>query len=157
MIKTISGNIIDLAEDGKFDYIVHGCNCFHTMGSGLAGQLVRRYPILLEADKTTKRGDREKLGTWTSLRVLKDGYQFTIVNAYTQFFFGGGEDLFEYEAFDRFLTDFDSFLKTVRFNQKRVAFPKIGAGLAGGDWNRILKSIEAFAESQDVTIVEYVA
>lgn len=155
MIKTISGNIIDLAECGQFDYLVHGCNCFHTMGSGLAGQLVKRYPIILEADKTTKAGDREKLGTWSSIKVFINGKQFTIVNAYTQFFFGLGKDVFEYEAFERFLRDFDIFLKSDRFTQKRIAFPKIGAGLAGGDWKRILNSIECFAEMQDVTIVEY--
>ena len=156
MIKTISGNIIDLAEEGKFDYIIHGCNCFHSMGSGLAGQLVKRYPVILEADKTTKRGDIEKLGTWTATKVHNNGNQFTIVNAYTQFFFGVGGDVFEYAAFDRFLDEFNIFLGMTRFNQKRIAFPKIGAGLAGGDWIRILGSIERFAQTQDVTVVEYV-
>jgi O-acetyl-ADP-ribose deacetylase (regulator of RNase III) len=155
MIKTISGNLIDLAESGNFDYIVHGCNCFHTMGSGLAGQLVKRYPLILEADKTSKYGDREKLGTWTSSKVFHNGHTFTIVNAYTQFFFGLAVDVFEYVAFDKFLVDFSKFLDSVRFSQKRIGFPMIGAGLAGGDWGQILKSIENFSESQDVTIVHF--
>jgi hypothetical protein len=41
-----------------------------------------------------------------------------------------------------------------------VAFPKIGAGLAGGNWPRILQSISNFSKLNsdfiDVTIVSYV-
>jgi O-acetyl-ADP-ribose deacetylase (regulator of RNase III) len=111
MINHITGNIITLAERGKFDYIVQGCNCFHTMGSGLAGQLVKKYPFVLVADKTSIYGDREKLGTWTSAKVLSNHNQFTIVNAYTQFFFGMGTDVFEYDSFDEFLTNFGEHLK----------------------------------------------
>jgi len=33
-MKTIQGNLIHLAQDGEFDLIVHGCNCFCTMGAG---------------------------------------------------------------------------------------------------------------------------
>jgi O-acetyl-ADP-ribose deacetylase (regulator of RNase III) len=31
-MKVIKGDLIQLAKDGKFDLIVHGCNCFCTMG-----------------------------------------------------------------------------------------------------------------------------
>ena len=161
MINLITGDIIKLAESGKFDYILQGCNCFHTMGSGLAGQLVKKYPLVLAADKTTVYGDREKLGTWTSTRILSNHFQFTIVNVYTQFFFGMGTDVFEYDCFDEFLKNFGEYLKTgiIRDRKIRVAFPKIGAGLAGGDWARILQSISNFSVSTsefvDVTIVNY--
>jgi O-acetyl-ADP-ribose deacetylase (regulator of RNase III) len=155
MIKTVKGDLIKLAKQGEFDYIIHGCNCFHTMGSGIAGQLVNHYPLILEADKFTKYGDEEKLGTWTSVKVINNGIQFVIVNAYTQFFFGLGTDVFEYDAFDKFLNNFKTFLSHDRYSKKRIGFPQIGAGLAGGDWNRILKSIENFSDSEDVTIVIY--
>lgn len=155
MIKTINGDLIKLVKQGEFDYIIHGCNCFHTMGSGIAGQLVKHYPLILEADKFTKYGDIKKLGTWTSVKVIENGIQFVIVNAYTQFFFGLGTDVFDYEAFDKFLNNFKTFLSYDRFSKRRIGFPQIGAGLAGGDWNVILKSIENFADSQDVTIVIY--
>lgn len=35
-MKTIQGNFIHLAQNGEFDLIVHGCNCFCTMGAGIA-------------------------------------------------------------------------------------------------------------------------
>jgi O-acetyl-ADP-ribose deacetylase (regulator of RNase III) len=162
MINLITGDIIKLAESGKFDYILQGCNCFHTMGSGLAGQLVKKYPLVLEADKTTVYGDREKLGTWSTTRILSNHNQFTVVNVYTQFFFGMGTDVFEYDSFDEFLKNFGEYLKTrTTYSTKiRVAFPKIGAGLAGGNWTKILQSISNFSTSNsefiDVTVVNYI-
>lgn len=177
-MKTIKGDLIKLAEDGEFNMIVQGCNCFWTMGGGLAGQLATKYPQVLEADKTqTDYGDKEKLGTW-SVATVGD---FTVINAYTQYFFGMGKDVFDYDAFDKFLNDFRNMIEyydenaniehrendsrqiyTVRvreFERFRIGFPMIGAGLAGGDWSRISKMIEQFAKDvepyADVTIVEY--
>ena len=37
----------------------------------------------------------------------------------------------------------------------RIGLPKIGFGLAGGDWQRISLIIEEELGTQDVTIVEY--
>ena len=35
-MKTITGDLIKLAQDGVFDVIIHGCNCQNTMGAGIA-------------------------------------------------------------------------------------------------------------------------
>ena len=32
-MKEVFGDLIELALVGKFDVIVHGCNCFSTMGN----------------------------------------------------------------------------------------------------------------------------
>ena len=29
MLKHTKGNLLDLAEQGQFDIIVQGCNCYH--------------------------------------------------------------------------------------------------------------------------------
>ena len=173
-MKTIQGNLITLAEQGEFNMIVQGCNCFHTQSSGLAGQLASKYPQVLEADKTqTEYGDREKLGTW-SVAIVGN---FSVINAYTQYTFSREKDVFEYDAFDKFLNDFRNMIEyydsvanfywkpdgnNVRFREFekfRIGFPQIGAGLAGGDWSRISKMIEKFSEDvacyADVTVVEY--
>ena len=173
-MKTIHGNLITLAEQGEFNMIVQGCNCFHTQSSGLAGQLASKYPQVLEADKTqTEYGDREKLGTW-SVAIVGN---FSVINAYTQYTFSREKDVFEYDAFDKFLNDFRNMIEyydsvanfywkpdgnNVRFREFekfRIGFPQIGAGLAGGDWSRISKMIEKFSEDvacyADVTVVEY--
>ena len=132
-MKYIEGNLIDLAFEGKFDVIIHGCNCFNTMRSGVAGEIARRIPNAYFADKYTQKGDRNKLGTWSGCYSLQG--DFWVINAYTQYNYGYNEDVvyFDYEAFYKFLTTFRKSLDT----EKVIAFPKIGAGLAKGDWNEI--------------------
>ena len=161
-MKTIKGDLIKLAEDGEFDIIIQGCNCFHTMGGGIAGQLATKYPQVLEADKETIYGERVKLGSWSHATINTQNHKFNVVNAYTQHFFGLGKDVFEYEAFEVFLNTFSQFLPmySKEFDKSiSIGFPMIGAGLAGGDWSRISKMIEQFAKDvesyADVTIVEY--
>jgi len=41
------------------------------------------------------------------------------------------------------------------FEGKRIGRPKIGAGLAGGDWGRISQIIDEKLTGEDVTLVEY--
>ena len=36
MYKEVKGDLIKLTLEGEFDVIAHGCNCFCTMGSGIA-------------------------------------------------------------------------------------------------------------------------
>ena len=50
MLKHAKGNLIDMAEAGEFDVIVHGCNCQNTMGSGIAKEMRARYPGVYQAD-----------------------------------------------------------------------------------------------------------
>lgn len=170
LMKTIKGDLIKLAEEGKFNVIVHGCNCFHAMGGGIAKQLADRYPIIEETDRQTKYADRNKLGSCSQVIVksITSNHLFMVKNAYTQYYWSRGKDVFEYEAFQKFLnyttnlidqsyTQNENFLTPK--SRLHYGFPQIGAGLAGGDWSRISKMIEKFAEDvetyADVTIVEY--
>ena len=164
MYKTVHGDLIALAEQGEFDVIVHGCNCFHAMGGGIAKQLADRYPEVEEADRATEFGNREKLGTskFVIVKSKTSDIFFVVGNVYTQFKWSGTEDVFEYSAFEKFLTELGSLIKQVyipKVKTLRMGFPQIGAGLAGGDWNRISKMIEKFAEDvkdhADVTVVIY--
>ena len=52
MLLHAKGNLIDMAEAGKFHIIVHGCNCFNTMGSGIAKEIRNRYPRAYESTKS---------------------------------------------------------------------------------------------------------
>lgn len=134
----IKGNLIDLADEGRFDVIVHGCNCFHTMGAGIAKEISTRYPQALAADKElTKKGDKSKLGGYTYASVTSpSGHKFIIINAYTQYHYGrprkGYPALAHYGAIE---TVFRTIAENYRF--MRIGYPKIGSGLAGGDWNTV--------------------
>lgn len=153
-MKHVLGNLLDKAEDGEFDVIVQGCNCFNTMGAGIALTIRNRYPQAYEADCKTKRGDRAKLGTYTCAEVGMGIHSFTVVNAYTQYHFGATKenpDLFEYNFFRQ-------VLKQIRadFPGKRIGLPLIGCGYAGGNKERILGIIKEEMNGMDYALVEFV-
>lgn len=58
----IEGNLIELTKKGYFDVIVHGCNCFNMMGSGIARKIAINFPMAMDADARTLKGDPFKLG-----------------------------------------------------------------------------------------------
>lgn len=160
----IKGDLLKLAEEGKFDVIVQGCNCFHKMGSGLAKQIAAKYPVAERADFYTKRGDISKLGNFSQATInLESSHQFIIINAYTQYKWSGSQDVFEYKAFETFLNRLCLFIvnhKEVVGRKVNVGFPMIGCGYARGDKTRIIPMIEKFANDVkswgEVTVVSYV-
>lgn len=138
---------------GMFDIIVHGCNCFNSMGSGIAATIRNEFPEAYRVDLATKPGDRNKIGTYTSAKVG----ELLIVNAYTQYNFSRNDfgDLFEYEGFAKILDTLANEYPTAKFG-----LPKIGCGLAHGNEQAIMKIMEDFsakvvASGGDVTLVEY--
>ena len=156
-LKHTKGNLLDLAEAGEFDIVVQGCNCFNTMGGGIAREIRERYPHVAAIDGKTLRGDYNKLGNWTSENViLKNGtVTFDIINAYTQYNMSQGTDVFEYIAFQLILEKL-AFV----YPGKRFGLPYIGCGLAGGEKETIVDMIDVFAgrialEGGTVTLVEF--
>jgi len=156
MLKHTKGNLLDLAEAGEFDVIIHGCNCFNTMGGGIAREIRTRYPSAAAVDAATLRGDIMKLGNFTHTTIdMPNEHQFTILNAYTQYNMSTGEDVFEYDSFGSVIR------KVLRlYPARRIGLPYIGMGLAGGDKDIIMSYIEYFAEAHaqsggTVTLVEF--
>ena len=151
MLKHTKGNLLDLAEAGEFDIVVQGCNCFNTMGGGIAREIRERYPMAAVVDSETEKGDYNKLGNYTTAFTGK----FLIVNAYTQYNMSQGTDVFEYTAFELILQKLCH-----AYGNKRIGLPYIGMGLAGGDKEVILEQIEYFAQKVAakggaVTLVEF--
>lgn len=149
------GDLLTLAEEGKFDIIVHGCNCQNVMGSGIAKQIKDKYPAAYAADTEMDNYSvlrYNKLGNYS----MVDTGKFKIVNAYTQFkFLPRGVDHFEYASFAVILQKLAHYYGSFRFG-----LPYIGMGLAGGDSERIMSIIEEFASlvkciGGTVTLVEY--
>lgn len=154
-MKKVQGNLLDLAEAGEFDIVVQGCNCFNTMGGGIAREIRQRFPSAAEVDAATIRGSYHKLGSWTHSIVGDAGKRFTIINAYTQYNMSTGQDVFEYAAFELILQKLAHY-----WPEWRYGFPYIGMGLAGGDKERIMAILENFAKKIDasggsVTLVEF--
>lgn len=154
MITYIKGNLLD--PKWEFNVIVHGANCFHTMSSGIAYQIAKKYPEALEADKLTKHGDREKLGSISVAATGKDSSDSPlVVNAYTQFTFGREEGMtyVSYEAIKSSMEEIYNLFG--KGSEYKIGMPKIGSGLGGGDWAKIEKIINDVFSDKEVFIVEY--
>lgn len=149
-MNTVGGDLIHLALAGRFDVIVHGCNCMHTMGAGIAKAIRTAFPEAWEADLATPRGDPAKLGTLSVGQVLRDGLDLHVVNAYTQFDWRGAGVKADYDAIDR------AFARIAQdFRGMRIGYPRIGAGLAGGDWDRIATIIDGRLSGENHTLVDF--
>jgi O-acetyl-ADP-ribose deacetylase (regulator of RNase III) len=149
-MKTQKGDLIQLALAGEFDVIVHGCNCHCQMGRGIALTIKQLLPEAYVADCQTPKSDKSKLGTISTAEIKRSKTQFVVVNAYTQFDWDGAGVKADYHAIRQ-------VMKTIRksFSGKRVGYPKIGAGLAGGDWAVIYPIICEELAGEDHTYVEY--
>lgn len=169
-----TGNLIDMAEAGLFDVIVHGCNCYTTMGSGIAKEIKERYPAAYRVDKQWPikmvmpyiHTPELRLGNF-SFAVVEapptaphyldcERKKFTIVNAYTQVgFMPRDVDHFEYASFELILRKLLSV-----YGDRRVGLPYIGMGLAGGDPEKIIPIIDSYGSQfkdagGSLTLVRY--
>ncbi|WP_343691805.1 hypothetical protein [Chitinophaga sp.] len=148
-ITYIEGDLIVEAKAGKFDAIVHGCNCFCTQKKGIAPLVAKAFgadKFPLEAKQY--KGDRTKLGKIDYQTVTLSNQQpLTIINAYTQYDYRG-EKPFDPVAFRHCMQAINS-----RFKGGHIGMPLIGAGLAGGNWNEISEIITEELTNCQVTVV----
>lgn len=151
-MKTVSGDLLQLALAGEFDVIIHGCNCQCAMGAGIAKAIKSIFPEAYEADCDTEKGDRGKLGEISHATVDRDGREITIVNGYTQFHWRGAGVLADYNAIRSVMRHVKA-----KFGGKRIGYPKIGAGLAKGDWESISGIIDEELDGEDHTLVLFVS
>jgi len=149
-MKIVKGDLVKLALDGKFDIIIHGCNCFCTMGAGIAKAIKSEFPEAFSADQETEKGDKSKLGSFTKATVTRNGNTIVVVNAYTQFNYRGKGVKADYDAIRNVFKKLKS-----DFSGKRFGFPLIGAGLAGGNWTTISNIITEELQGEDFTLVEF--
>ena len=157
MITYQKGDLISLAKQGEFDVVVHGCNCFCRMKRGIAPQMAKafgcdRFPL----EGKEFEGDKEKLGQIEYQRViLSTDKELIVVNAYTQYHWntpGPSGIPLDYDAL------WSCFVKVNdAFQGKKVGIPKIGAGLAGGDWQKVESILkEVCGDLGELVVVEYV-
>lgn len=150
MIKErIYGDVFPHLKEGGYDVFVHGCNCFCTMGKGIAPQVKKNFPEAYEADLQTVKGDRKKLGSYSFAYIKK--YKLDIVNAYTQYdyrkTYDGTDINIDYDAIREVFSRLN-----VAYRYCKMAIPMIGAGLAGGDWKLIEKIINEETPNLEITL-----
>ncbi len=150
MKKTLKGDLIHFAKQGCFDLIIHGQNCKHGWKKGIAHTIGLHFPQAKKSDLETLYGDKKKLGSYSYANITLDsGKNLIVVNAYTQFNYGQGNHL-NIKALE------SCFFKIKNdFPNLHYAYPKIGAGLAGGNWNQINTVIESIFHDQQHTLVVF--
>ena len=132
-MEYVKSDILANRLKNKTTVIMHGCNCFCTMGAGIAKRLKTAYPAIHAEDKKTRHGDENKLGTILPVRVED---KLIIVNCYTQYMYGRTHAHTNHNAVWWCLNHMKNYLISLD-EPYELRSPKIGCGLAGGDWNII--------------------
>jgi len=167
--QEIDGDLITLAKAGTFDVIAHGCNCHSTMGAGIAPQMARafgcdRFQMERIGSDVNKLGNIDyqtfvigQFAMWSTedAKNTANEPELAVVNAYTQYNYGrnhsdGDAKPLSYEALTLCMKKIN-----VVFRGKHIGLPKIGAGLAGGDWDLIKAIIQRELRDCKVTVVNY--
>jgi O-acetyl-ADP-ribose deacetylase (regulator of RNase III) len=143
-IEYVDTNIAHVPER----YIAHGTNCMGVMGSGVAKILRGKYKDLFPEYKKLCDQYPDDI----TKKQLLGGIQFVecgdkvIFNCFTQMNFGTKVQHVDYNALRNCMKEIDNAcakkLDGYFNDSNRVAMPKIGAGLGGGDWEIISKIIE---------------
>lgn len=154
IVKYIDGDIVELFLSGH--NVAHGCNCFHTMGAGVAGQLAKAYSPVLSIDKAgSDYGCANKLGTFTRAVKLHgpDDHEVYCFNLYTQYEPGPNLD---YGALVNSMVELNNWANNLLV-PPTIYMPRIGCGIAGGDWEKVKVLIDMFTPNLKVVIVDWVA
>lgn len=156
----MTGNPIEYRHGDLFnDYdkslktiLVHGCNAQGVMGSGVARTFRNLYPNAYKHYCDDISFKNVNLG---GVSVSRYSDTLTLVSAITQEFYGrDGKRYVSYDAVNSAFLLVYALASYYSFEQ--IVFPKIGAGLGGGDWNVIEACIvSAHHEAQvgDVKII----
>ena len=167
------GCLISMALSGEFDVITHGCNCFCTMGAGIAPKMAKEFECNNFEMELSGKGDINKLGQIDFNKYYKrpDGTLFIdydnyvdlhdgeepyliVVNSYTQYKYGsnhidGVKKPIDYEALTLCMRKINHI-----FAGKHIGLPGlIGCGLAGGKEEIVKEIIKKELKDCDVTIV----
>jgi O-acetyl-ADP-ribose deacetylase (regulator of RNase III) len=154
VIEIVSGDLLEAKEQ----YIAHQANCVSTTWSGIAKSIFDKYPY---ANTYQNRVIPHQLGT---ISIHGDVDERKIINMYGQYYPGPPiepnnpgriltktyyhPDIVDDSKEVRQKAFYNCLLKIARLpDLKSIAFPfRIGAGLAAGDWEYYLGSINNFAK-----------
>lgn len=159
MLTIIKGDLIKAFKSGQVNVIAHQCNCYCTMGAGLAKSIKQKYPEAYEADLYTEDIDPQvKLGSY-SYTVIKTESLLDehgmIFNLYGQLGYGTKSQQTDYNALRNSLRSMCKFLQ-LKAEPVRVGLPcNLGCGLAGGDWSIVSQIIKEELCDQGMYVLIY--
>lgn len=148
MIHYIEGDLLM----SNCTVIMHQCNCFKSMGAGIARSIALQFPEALQADLEDKGTPRDRLGSFTYAKINN---QLTVVNLYGQYDCGGGVKT-QYGKLENAIDGFFTYAKEQDIDLSKVGVPyKMGCGLAGGDWSIVKGLLQKQSRKHNVDIYVY--
>lgn len=142
MVRYVKGDLFE----SKADILAHGVNCVGGFGSGVAGQIAQKYPNVKFNYLRKYESEGWQLGDVQFLYA----YGFYIANCATQQeYYPRNKVHVDYNAVKVCMEKVKEFAKNGNFT---IAIPKIGAGLAGGDWNTIEKILNEVFNDYDISV-----
>jgi len=144
MVNLVQGDLFK----SDADILAHGCNCRGGFGSGVAGIMAKRFPKARAYYLEKFEEEGWNLGDVQFVVVYGGRY---IANCATQdAYYPRGVCHADYDAIRKSMETVKKFAE--ENGKLTIAIPKIGAGLAGGDWNKILLILEEVFNDYDVTV-----
>lgn len=155
-IKYIKGDATEpIVIDDKYSVICHCCNALGAWGKGFVVPLGKKYPIArekyLEFIENTPKENR--LGSVSFAKVNDNIIVANIIGQYYTYPKEGKIPL-DYEALEK---GFKFIINIFKMHKMplTIHMPKIGCGLAGGDWNVVEKIIKNTFIKEEIEIYVY--
>lgn len=152
------GDLFQFLKAEKIGGIAHGCNCHGVMGAGIAQAIAEEYPEAALADLLYMAQRNDQHYKEFSIGITEDGL---IVNLYTQRHPGRVSNPSDLEtAIHTSLGRFaDTWLRSPALQEiitpeTPLGMPRIGCGIAGGDWGKIGAIIDEVTRTMPVIIVD---
>ncbi len=147
--SVVEGNLISLADSGRYWAIAHGCNLKRAMHNGIAPEIAKWCPEAKVAD--------DECSDYTHILgrmswAKHEPSDTRVFNVYTQE--GNDRDLegdLDMEALSAAFLRMDVVVPP----GKILGIPKIGAGLGGGFWPDIEQAINEAAPRILIELVEW--
>lgn len=155
-IKYLKGDATEpIIIDNKYSVICHCCNALGAWGKGFVIPLGKKYPRAkekyLEFIKMSNKDNR--LGSVSFAKVTDNIIVANIIGQYNIYPKNGKIPL-DYDALEK---GFKVIINTFKMHNMplTVHMPKIGCGLAGGDWNRVENIIKNTFINENIEVYVY--
>ncbi len=148
MITHKVGNLLEAPEK----VICHGVNCAGGFGSGVAGQIAKKWPEVKDMYLIKRKHLGWALGDVQAVFLTPENK--VVFNLATQQSFGYDGKLYvDYIALYKCFTDM--FHQCEELGLKEIALPSIGCGLAGGKWDIVESILEKCLGQRRIKIIHY--
>jgi O-acetyl-ADP-ribose deacetylase (regulator of RNase III) len=141
-VEQVQGDLFRSGEKA----LAHGCNCAEAMGKGIAVEFKKRWPRMYDEYHRRCEAGTFSLG---DVFVWQEG-DATIFNLGTQRTWRTGATL---DAVEKSLRNAAAIAKERKI--RRIAMPRIAAGLGGLDWDAVKAVIDRVATDTGLPFVVY--